>query len=263
MKSSMELITVSLLEKSYLQVLMEGKIPAIRVEKFVSPEACRSIADRLKQSPNIGQYRNAPLIGRMGQAFFECTASVEDETRYWEHALEWVRELRACCGPGLSPMDKFRLELDEIWPCGATIQTLAGRKMFAGLVRLFGNDAYAEPHQDHLEWDAKACNDTIKLKRQFYANIYLELPEHGGELCIWNRSLSMTEYSSLQIKNSYGLGDVSLTGDSLCIKPYVGDLILFNSRNIHAVLPSHGGKRITWSVFLGYRGLHEPLTIWS
>lgn len=259
----MDMITVSILQKSHLQVLTSGMVVAVRVARFLPLPVCCAISERLKTSQHLGRYKNAPLIGRAGQAFFECAVSSEDETRYWDHALEWVRELRACCQPVLSPIDKFRLELDEVWPCGATIQTLGGRKMFVGLVRLFSDLAYAEAHQDLLEWDAKSCDCTADLEGQFSANIYLEMPPKGGELCIWNRSFNLEEYQKLQNKNSYGIDGSSLRDESLCIAPQVGDLILFNSRNIHAVQPSIGGERITWSTFIGYRGPDEPLTLWS
>ena len=47
------------------------------------------------------------------------------------------------------------------------------------------------------------------------------------------------------------------------LTPETGDLIIFNSRNLHAVRPAAGGPRVTLSCFLGYRGATEPLTYWS
>lgn len=46
-------------------------------------------------------------------------------------------------------------------------------------------------------------------------------------------------------------------------KPENGDLIFFNARKLHAVLPGEGTDRLTISGFIGYRGDKEPLTVWS
>ena len=49
----------------------------------------------------------------------------------------------------------------------------------------------------------------------------------------------------------------------LIIRPEPGDLILFNSRRMHAVTPGNDQPRLSLSCFVGYRGVAEPLTYWS
>lgn len=42
-----------------------------------------------------------------------------------------------------------------------------------------------------------------------------------------------------------------------------GDLVLFNSRRMHAVTPGSDKPRLSLSCFVGYRGVASPLTFWS
>lgn len=75
-----------------------------------------------------------------------------------------------------------------------------------------------------------------------------------------NAELRKTGYRNA---GSYGVNEAVLRGDPLLIQPRRGDLILFNSRNTHAVRSPIGGKRISWSCFIGCNGAAQPLGFWS
>src|SRR5687767_5848506 len=64
-----------------LIALMENRIIAIRIKKYYDPDKCQELADRLLGSPRYGKYVNAPAIGRVGQAYFECQADEESRRR--------------------------------------------------------------------------------------------------------------------------------------------------------------------------------------
>ncbi|MFM7852644.1 MAG: hypothetical protein ACKO96_12205, partial [Flammeovirgaceae bacterium] len=163
------------------------------------------IADRMLKMDIYGDYENAPLIGRIGQAFFESQTSAETTERYWKNAICWVRMMREVCQPYLTPIDKLRLEMDEVWPMGSSLGSLEGRRMFAGLARVFKEGAYAEAHQDVLSWDTPESISAKKISGQIAANTYLKMPKHGGELKLWRVELSREEYEKIKIKDSYGL----------------------------------------------------------
>jgi hypothetical protein len=263
LEAPMQICTATRLEHAHIEALLSGEVLALRIPEYFPTGVCHAIADRLKESALLGQYVNAPLIERVGEAFFETISSQESENHYWNHAAEWIKQLRAHCAPMLTPIDKLRLDLDELWPAGATIQTLDGKKMFVGLVRVFGPESYAEPHQDHLEWNSVHCEQATNLISQLSGNIYLRLPPRGGDLNIWESSLSKLDYSQHKRLDSYGL-DLDLNvSEALRIVPREGDLIIFNSRMIHSVTSCEDGERITWSTFIGWQGADHPLTLWS
>ena len=88
------------------------------------------------------------------------------------------------------------------------------------------------------------------------------MPDEGGELEIWEQEMSPVQFDALR-GDSYGIPPETLGQPSLRLKPDCGELILFNSRKMHAVAPSAERSRLSLSCFVGYRGNHLPLTFWS
>lgn len=256
--------TTSNLSQSDLRQLIQNQAVAVRVKKFFHPDSCKTIASTLLDSPLYGKYTNAPQIGRVGQAFFETIESKSALLDYFSQSTDWLRMLRTACEPFQTPIDKLRLQLDECWNGGANLARLSGHPMYAGLVRVFETNAFAEPHQDHLDWDAshhEIYGDAM-YKSQIAANVYLHMPAVGGELVIWPHSLSRIEYEARRIPGSYGV-DISGFNAPLVISPEVGELILFNARHTHCVNAPISGNRVTASCFVGYRSEQQPLSLWS
>jgi hypothetical protein len=255
--------TSTVLSEEALESLSANELDAIRVKHFCQPDLCSEISRRMRGSRLYGRYENAPLIGRVGQALYESQASEEADRRYWESACQWIHELRSACSPWLTPIDKLRLELDEIWRAGAAQGSLDGRKMFVGLARVFEEGANADPHQDVLAWDVPGSADARALRGQIAANIYLQMPPTGGLLAIWPVELSREEYAASQLLDTYGVDAALLRCDPVRLRPDQGELILFNSRRVHAVEAPVGGPRITWSCFIGIPVNGKPLMMWS
>ena len=245
--------------------LANCKVNAIRIANFVSVKTCRVITKRVLASELHGAYENAPRIHRVGGAFFEAGGNTAAALAYLDNAPGWIETMRRECAPHSLPMDVLRLHLDEIWPGSAQLTRMNGRQMFAGLIRRFQSGAGAEPHQDHLEWDAQTVGieDHPHFEAQLAANIYIKVPPRGGQLVIWPGGLTRTQYDLARIPGSYGVRPELLEGTPLMLVPRAGELIIFNSRHTHEVKPSKGGDRVASSNFIGFRGLHSPLSVWS
>ncbi|AXK79660.1 2OG-Fe(II) oxygenase [Pseudolabrys taiwanensis] len=246
-----------------LSELFNGTLTAIRIPDFYSPDAAAAISRALLKSDLHGTYENAPAIGRIGQSFFETQASDDAARRYKKNSIKWIRELRAGLHPHLTPIDRIRLEMEELWPAGAQLGTMNGTKMFAGLARTFAEGSYAEPHQDILAWDAPTQPEAREITSQVAMNVYLTMPEAGGSLTLWDISYDQQEYDRRRIKDSYGLRREELPVPTATLQPRVGELILFNATKVHAVEIIQRGQRVTWSCFIGYRNDQSPLMLWS
>ena len=247
------------LNANSLQALFQKQIYAIVIPNFLDSQVCSDVSKKLL-SEKIQEYTNAPGIGRIGISFYETTHQPEMKKKYFETAISNIESLRKIFSPYLSPMDHLRLTLDEAWAFGCNLSVQGNRKMFAGLCRALEEGKGILPHEDKLERDAMFSRNLIKA--QAAANLYLQTPEKGGALELYSQSLSTQKYDSLR-GTSYGIDRSRLPPPVVTIKPSDGDLVIFNSRRLHAVTDSVGKTRVSISCFIGFNGANFPLKVWS
>lgn len=251
------------LTQDHITGLIDRSITAVRIPKWYNETLCNTIADRLTNNSLYGNYINAPKIARVGQAFFESQASAESQQRYNESSVKWVKQMRHATAPYLSPIDKLRVEVDEVWNAGSHLYSFAGTKMFAGLGRHFTEGSEADPHTDVFAWDTPDDSEICEITDQLAWNVYLSMPEEGGQLTLWDEWPDKAEYEQKRILGSYGLQRNMLKDPVASITPDLGEAIFFNPRRVHAVERVTAGSRVTWSCFVGYRGPDKALVFWS
>jgi hypothetical protein len=241
--------------------LAVGKILVLQVRSFVAPSTCALLADRAVDH-GYASYLNVPSVRRIGMAFYETQGRPELVQAYFSQAPQHIAEFRRACSPWESPIDRLRCTLDELWPHGAMLQTLGRRKMFVGLSRMVEPGTTFLAHHDLFEQDAPGSEEATSLLAQFGANVYLRMPLRGGALMMWRQEMPAAQFDALR-GDDYGLPVERLGPPDLVVTPEPGDLLIFNSRKLHAVSPGVGRSRLAVSCFVGYRGLSQPLTFWS
>ncbi|MEO1432230.1 MAG: 2OG-Fe(II) oxygenase [Cyanobacteria bacterium J06632_19] len=266
-KISQNLIITDLLD------LLHGKLLALRIPNYYHHEQAQKISEQLIEQDSLERYHRAPDVGvqRTGITFFETNGNIEMLERYYQQAPVCNRNIRYTCSPFLSPIDKLRLDLGDMWLAGACIENLHNRTMLAGIGRVFEDNFELPPHQDILARDILDAPiyptyPFSNLLTQLSSNIYLRTPKFGGELEIWNVKPSTIRQPEIHDKEYKYEGIIDrkiLPPATAVIKPQIGELILFDSARVHAVKASHGGPRVSMSMFIGYRNPDEPLTYWS
>lgn len=247
-----------------LRALVEGRVLALRVPGWYTGRQSQQLCRRLLRHPGFSRYSIAPDVGvqRVGYSFFETRGEEEALAAYFDLAVPTIRELRRVCAPLLIPMDRLRLELDELWPGGAGLASLGGRKMFVGTSRLFEDGHSLPPHQDLL---ARETGDAAaqRMTAQLTANVYLRPPRGGGELEVWSLRPNDEEVRQYYT-GEYDFFDLAkLPPPAAVIRPGVGELVLMLSDRIHAVRPSEGGPRVSMSCFIGHSGEQDRLVLWN
>jgi hypothetical protein len=168
--------------------------------------------------------------------------------RYMLEALPAMRRVRQACAPALCPVDRLRLELDELWPDGAQVASFVGKKMFVGIGRVMRpeNSRPSEevPHFDRLP------PEVHRFERQFGANVYLSVPDSGGELEIWD------------VLGQNGLTRADLPPPAVTLRPALGDLVILDVRRMHAVRAFRGALRVSVQSCIGFEP-GKPLQLWN
>jgi len=268
----------------------------VHIQGFYPPKAAKEIARRLTQDParqlewkvsNPQKGLESSDVRTIGSQPYNMVASSRDkaaEEAYFDGALACMRELRegnsssssttstssSKSGQGqepipelpvLGPLDKLRLELDEIFPAGATVtkHPKDGRPFVAGLARVMQGPTQHLEGFIHVD-DIHPISSDEGL---FSANLYLELPfTGGGELLIYDVEVRSrwefyTNASALALLTHPGEAGQDILRSRLpkpkIIKPAPGDLILLSAQRPHAVAGFPLGTRVSIQSFLSYK----------
>lgn len=253
-------VTRSTLNSSHIKHLATQKCSVLHVKSFVDEQTCQHITSGVDDL-GYKSYTNVPHVKRIGMSFYETESKDEMLNLYFQSSTKSMEDLRSACSPVMSPLDTLRCKLDEIWNPGANLQTLNGKKMFVGLSRVVEPGTEFLAHHDIFQQDAPNEPDAISVKSQFAANIYIQTPNKGGELLMWNVNMEPKIFDEL--RKDDGLKVDTLSEPDITVKPEAGDLLIFDSRKLHAVAPPIDKPRLALSFFIAYRGDNAPLTFWS
>lgn len=249
--------------------LLAGQIAILRIPQYFSTSFIEAFLSGIRNvrteaydhemefnGQKVYEYYGVDRIGTS----FNTTYSAHPQARdtYYAQAVPGTRLIRQLAANGLSPVDRFRLELDELHPEGAQIGRFEGHPMLAGITRITtGEKAHllgCEPHFDFLPKRFKT------FKRQLAANFYLQVPEDGGHLQIWPTPEDLQE-DFMAPQNWVRELDCQDHG-SISYYPTPGDLVLFNVRRPHAVHSFQGQDRVSLQCFFGYNP-NEAIQLWN
>jgi hypothetical protein len=176
---------------------------------------------------------------------------------YWM-ALDASRAAWRALRLAVDPFALCRDALGAHWPGHVKVGRHRGRELGAGVAR--------EPNQGfvvHFDDALREFSDDlldVNLVAQFAFNLYLSVPEAGGETVVWRHRWEPSD-EAFRLPCSYGYSD-EVVGDaeSFELKPAVGQALLFNPRFFHAVRPSEDSRRIALGFSMGLSDTGELLT---
>lgn len=275
------LVTNKLSTDSLRALIVENSICAIHVPSFC-PE---DVADSLSKNA-LDEYTQWKLGGVVKTDMFFAGGSIPKEVadnswpefhRYFSQREEFVSRQRALSG-GKWPVDLLRHELDESWPFGACTGEYLKQKLRPAIMRIMQEENgfdFSSPRHGFIHTD-----DFLKLsysKATFTANIYLKIPEDGGDLYVWSINLNqikgfynymVARVLSLILTQKYIFNAewqekiFKLLPKPQIIKPKKGDLVIFHSGRPHSVAPVTKGVRVTNQLFIFVKG-DTPLILGS
>ncbi len=239
--------------------LAAGRCAAIRVPGFFTRERCAVIMDALEKV-NFDSYdteRVYPEVMRWGVGVSDHRADGTVADSYWA-AVSDARRRWHDLALDFDPFERCREALQAAWPHPVRVGRRGGREMGAGVAREPNNG-----FQVHFDDALREFSDNLldaNLIAQFAFNLYLSVPESGGETVVWRHRWQPSDEFH-RLPNSYGYS-VNVVGDAELfeLKPTVGEALLFDPRNFHAVRPSQGSRRVALGFAIGLSENGELLT---
>ena len=251
------------LSTNTLQKLATRQLGAIHVPGFFKSEICEEIAAKTLNHEKLGHYtkKYTSTVGRICMPHIDSEWDDELTTQYHDEALPSIEGIRDMFTPYISPIDLVRLRLQELWPNGANLLRLKGRNCFVGAFRVFTpKKSSFLPHHDRIDEETDAP-EIADITDQLVANVYLQVPNTGGDLQLWLREPNEKERA--HIRDVEGLPLETVEKHVVSIHPEAGDLIIFNSWMLHAVSPGEEIPRVGMAAFIGVHGQDKPLSYWS
>ena len=259
MQKSWESISEGTLTAENLDALFDNRIPAIRIKNFASTEEIDGFAAAVNaMEPKWYQVgKPAAYIG-INLIQYALQKKKQD---YFTAAPTATQEIRQIGSSSFNHVERF---IEQVAIATGRYVHVAkepsGEDYFAGIIRMI-----AQGSDIHFDFAPSFAHDLIlnDINAQLAWNVYIDAPDQGGETCIYNRPWERPEgdAGNYRVFSSEELKDA----EKYVFRPAAGDLVVFNSRNPHAVLASASSathRRIAAGSFVG-RLPDGRIILWS
>lgn len=241
--------------------LAAGTVAAVRVPGFLDASVCEAAlaaADRLP-TESYDAARVPTRIVRFGPALndYRGDDGSLDADRYWA-AAESARVAWQRAGMRPDPVGVSLGRLGSAWGAAVSPAMIEGRPAFGGTLREINNGALVHFDDINREFPGGVFDQDVVAQLAF--NVWVAVPSSGGGTSVWRRRWEPTDE---QFRDAYGyLPDVIEGRQHVSLAPELGDALLFNPANFHAVEKNPGQRRIAFAFFLGLTTTGQ-LVAWS
>ncbi|WP_329563188.1 2OG-Fe(II)-dependent halogenase WelO5 family protein [Kitasatospora sp. NBC_01266] len=254
-------VTTPAFTDRHLANLAAGTLAAVRVPGFLDLTTCQAAmtaVDRLPTADYDPARVPTPII-RFGPALSDHRDQngVLDADRYWRDA-EAARTAWHRAGLRPDPITVSLARLGCAWGAAVTPATIGGRAVFGGTLREINAGAFV--HCDSITREFSAGLFDQEVVAQLAFNVWVAVPETGGATTVWRHRW---EPADEQHRQAYGYRPETVEHcQRISLTPQVGDALLFNPANFHAVDPCPGQRRIAFAFFLALTTTGQ-LIAWS
>lgn len=220
-----------------IEQLAENAIAAVRIPNVYTDEEVGAIVGNIDRQ-GVSWYPNFEgKQGRIGICATEYVSKVNGKEAYFGREAE-SSSIRDGIFPGkLSPVKKMIGVFSHGFDTSVAEEpSLGNAKYFTGLVR-----AMAQESTTHFDFAPHQLPgwQVAEAQTQFAVVTYLQMPDEGGGLTVYNRPWTQEDESfnkDVKEKGPRGFEKEFLDGvESVTIMPSTGEMVVFNSRNFHRV----------------------------
>ena len=253
-------VSASSFHRELIADLAAGRCAAIEVREFMPRDTCAEIL-RALETVSFETYntkRIFPPVMRFGVGVSDHNVAGVLADTYWEALQEHRQAWRALRLP-YDPYDLCRKGLAAHWPYPVSVATRDGRPLGDGVIRE-PNGGF-QVHFDDAKREFTGSLIDGNLIAQFAFNLYLSVPEVGGETVVWRHRWHPADEAMRLSYSTYGYPE-DVVGDAEFFElwPTVGSALLFDPGNFHAVRPSKDSRRIAIGFAVGLVDTGELVT---
>jgi len=230
--------------------LAAGRCAAIRVPELVPRSICAEILRALARVDfdSYGEERVYPQVMRFGVGVSDHRVGGDVAETYWP-AADGARDAWSGLGLPFDPFEICRDRLGAQWPHTVAVGRRGGREMAAGVAREPNGGFVVHFDDAQREFSGRLLD--ANLVAQFAFNLYLSVPDAGGETVIWRHRWHPAD-EVFRLPGSYGFAETVVgEAEAFELTPMVGEALLFDPRNFHAVRPSRDSRRIALGFSIG------------
>ncbi|MET9428493.1 hypothetical protein [Streptomyces sp. NPDC003036] len=156
------------------------------------------------------------------------------------------------------PITVSLARIGSAWGAAVTTATIGGRAVFGGTLREI--NAGALVHYDDINREFPAGLFDQEIVAQLAFNVWVTVPATGGATTVWRHRW---EPADERHREAYGYRPETVEhSQHISLAPELGDGLLFNPANFHAVEPNPTGRRVAFAFFLGLTTTGQ-LIAWS
>jgi len=244
-----------------LALLLDNKIPAIRVPAFATPAECTAFSAAAKRG-RMQYYNVADRIGYIGLAQYQYRWT-KTKNEFLADVPQAQADVQSVFeAAAFDPLQRVMALLRAHWPAPVDVAREDGRPYFAGIIR-----STSDKIDLHVDWAPVNSPDYSigAIDGQVGWNFFAEELQSGGHTTVYNNPWDPA-LSPGEIPKSYGLARSLTEGvPSFTYRATAGDLVIFNTRNPHEIAPGTagaGGSRVSIGSFIG-RMPDRRLVLWA
>lgn len=248
------------LTEENLRLLLDNKIPAIRIRGFATSEECTRFAAAAKQG-NMQYYNVSDRIGYIGLAQYQYRWT-KTKQEFLDDTVKAQADVQAVFNESFDALSRLMERLRAVWPHPVELANEGGREYFAGIIR-----STSDKIDLHVDWAPVNSPDYVigAIDAQLGWNFFAEELESGGHTTVHNNPWD-PEVVPGEIPKSYGLDRALIKGaPNFVYRATTGDVVIFNTRNPHEIAPGTAkpdGSRVSIGSFVG-RMPDNRLVLWA
>ena len=235
---------------------ISGKAPFLVIPNVISESTCSLLSEKIFKN-----FKTVPGPGIKNKIGTSLGSHIYEKSKYFLNSKKSNMFVENIFSDGGSPLKPMRQIISQTFH--KQISTASENKMSYSdcVIRIHNEGDSVHLHRDNCNFEMPDY-DVSKYKNQLSAILYLQSPEHGGELTVYDKQWTRHDECSRQPDFGYSF-DVVNNATHTSISPIPGSLVLLNPNFYHNVESVRGSKsRVSIGFFFAESSTYE-LSCWT